>query len=54
MTISKELESLVSLDERFAKVLEEDISKDYRIHVEGIRQGISLSIRAIKKISEEG
>jgi hypothetical protein len=53
MTIEKIKQKIQESDERMSLVLEEDISEGYRIHVEGIRQGLSWALREIEENSNE-
>jgi hypothetical protein len=53
MTIQTIREKIEELDNKMSIVLEEDISKDYRIHVEGIRQGLSWALIEIEENSNE-
>ena len=51
MTIKTIKDNIEKLHKRMSLVLEEDISKDYRIHVEGIIQGLSWALREIEENS---
>ena len=53
MAIEVIKQKIQEIDTRMSLVLEDKISKDYRIHIEGVRQGLAWALREIEENSAE-